>query len=239
MKDKLTGHPRGFGFVTFESEESVDLVLSESNHEIFGKKVEVKVAEPKKQKYDGGFKMNTGQQPQPPTSPFMYQPPYFGIYPGLSFLPPFVPPMVQQYNDLYEQQLMYSNMKSPRQPPFYYPVSPKNDQRETYINNESRINNYSNESRINNDEDESKNTRSKIVGGHRYPKNGTTSREIQQRSNIETIDETSLFMDSNPKNKIINDNIPTERKSWSGFDSFIVDHNEAEETIHRHSWSGW
>ncbi|KAL2874348.1 hypothetical protein SGCOL_010519 [Colletotrichum sp. CLE4] len=46
MMDKDTGRPRGFGFVTFESEAGVDACLSTSL-EIHGKPIEVKKAQPR------------------------------------------------------------------------------------------------------------------------------------------------------------------------------------------------
>lgn len=50
MKDKATGRPRGFGFVTFVDERSVDCVLSEfSSHFIRGKWAECKRATPKEE----------------------------------------------------------------------------------------------------------------------------------------------------------------------------------------------
>ncbi|KAK4191433.1 hypothetical protein QBC35DRAFT_13049 [Podospora australis] len=46
MMDKDTGRPRGFGFVTFESEAGVDACLA-ANLEIHGKPIEVKKAQPR------------------------------------------------------------------------------------------------------------------------------------------------------------------------------------------------
>lgn len=47
MFERDSGRPRGFGFVTFEHEDSVDRVLAD-HHELGGKVVEVKKAEPKR-----------------------------------------------------------------------------------------------------------------------------------------------------------------------------------------------
>lgn len=49
MVDHSTGRSRGFGFVTFESEDAVERVMSEGRmHDLAGKQVEIKRAEPKK-----------------------------------------------------------------------------------------------------------------------------------------------------------------------------------------------
>eukprot|EP00601_Ochromonadales_sp_CCMP2298_P032991 CAMPEP_0173363900 /NCGR_PEP_ID=MMETSP1144-20121109/22665_1 /TAXON_ID=483371 /ORGANISM="non described non described, Strain CCMP2298" /LENGTH=223 /DNA_ID=CAMNT_0014313947 /DNA_START=150 /DNA_END=817 /DNA_ORIENTATION=+ len=60
MVDRNTGSSRGFGFVTFEKEESVETVMKQE-HEIHNKYVEVKRAEPRDSRgpaaaggYDGG-----------------------------------------------------------------------------------------------------------------------------------------------------------------------------------------
>ncbi|CAH2078799.1 unnamed protein product [Thlaspi arvense] len=47
MFDHKTQRPRGFGFITYDSEEAVDRVLQKTFHELDGKMVEVKVAVPK------------------------------------------------------------------------------------------------------------------------------------------------------------------------------------------------
>jgi len=48
MKDRVKNRSRGFGFVTFEDDESVPKVLSVAEHRLDGKLVDVKKAEPKK-----------------------------------------------------------------------------------------------------------------------------------------------------------------------------------------------
>ncbi|OIT28370.1 PREDICTED: heterogeneous nuclear ribonucleoprotein 1-like [Nicotiana attenuata] len=49
MLDRETGRSRGFGFVTFDSEHAIEKVLNNGRmHEICGKQVEIKRAEPKR-----------------------------------------------------------------------------------------------------------------------------------------------------------------------------------------------
>ncbi|XP_010530068.1 PREDICTED: heterogeneous nuclear ribonucleoprotein 1 [Tarenaya hassleriana] len=47
MYDHRTQRPRGFGFITYDSEDAVDKVLQRAFHELNGKMVEVKLAVPK------------------------------------------------------------------------------------------------------------------------------------------------------------------------------------------------
>lgn len=47
MYDHRTQRPRGFGFISYESEDAVDRVLRRTFHELNGKMVEVKLAVPK------------------------------------------------------------------------------------------------------------------------------------------------------------------------------------------------
>jgi len=49
MKDRDTGKPRGFGFVTFESEDAVEKVIANlKDHKLLDKWVECKKATPSK-----------------------------------------------------------------------------------------------------------------------------------------------------------------------------------------------
>ncbi|KAL5702385.1 Heteroproteinous nuclear ribonucleoprotein 1 [Ranunculus cassubicifolius] len=54
MFDQNTNRPRGFGFVSFETEDAVDRVLHKSFHDLNGKTVEVKRALPKDGGHGGG-----------------------------------------------------------------------------------------------------------------------------------------------------------------------------------------
>ncbi|XP_011057504.1 PREDICTED: RNA-binding protein Musashi homolog Rbp6-like isoform X2 [Acromyrmex echinatior] len=48
MKDPTTRRSRGFGFITFADPASVDKVLAQGNHELDGKKIDPKVAFPRR-----------------------------------------------------------------------------------------------------------------------------------------------------------------------------------------------
>ncbi len=54
MVDRNTGSSRGFGFVTFEAEDTVDQVMK-IQHEIMGKYVEIKRAEPRDSRGNSGY----------------------------------------------------------------------------------------------------------------------------------------------------------------------------------------
>ncbi|KAI3777902.1 hypothetical protein L1987_47705 [Smallanthus sonchifolius] len=71
MLDHVTGRSRGFGFVTFDSEEAVDKIFADGQiHELGGKQVEIKRAEPKRgggdfsydnrSRHGGGFGRGSG-----------------------------------------------------------------------------------------------------------------------------------------------------------------------------------
>ncbi|KAF7837434.1 heterogeneous nuclear ribonucleoprotein 1-like [Senna tora] len=75
MYDQNTGRPRGFGFISFDTEDAVDRVLHKPFHDLNGKQVEVKRALPKdanpgygasggnQNAYDG--RMDSGRYMQP------------------------------------------------------------------------------------------------------------------------------------------------------------------------------
>ncbi|KAL0414259.1 UNVERIFIED_CONTAM: Heterogeneous nuclear ribonucleoprotein 1 [Sesamum radiatum] len=54
MYDQQTNRPRGFGFISFDSEDAVDRVLHKTFHDLNGKQVEVKRALPKDANPGGG-----------------------------------------------------------------------------------------------------------------------------------------------------------------------------------------
>nr|GEU95837.1 heterogeneous nuclear ribonucleoprotein 1 [Tanacetum cinerariifolium] len=54
MYDQQTNRPRGFGFISFDSEDAVDRVLHKTFHDLNGKQVEVKRALPKNANPSGG-----------------------------------------------------------------------------------------------------------------------------------------------------------------------------------------
>ncbi|XP_051123861.1 uncharacterized protein LOC127246485 [Andrographis paniculata] len=89
IHDNNTRRPRGFGFITFDSEDSVEEVLQKKYYELTGKNVEVKRAIPKEgiinniDGYNGGFsdrrKTNFNSYQQESYSPFNTR---FGYFPS-------------------------------------------------------------------------------------------------------------------------------------------------------------
>ncbi|XP_028769566.1 heterogeneous nuclear ribonucleoprotein 1 [Neltuma alba] len=60
MYDQNTGRPRGFGFISFDTEDAVDRVLQKPFHDLNGKQVEVKRALPKDANPGASGRMGTG-----------------------------------------------------------------------------------------------------------------------------------------------------------------------------------
>nr|CAD1837711.1 unnamed protein product [Ananas comosus var. bracteatus] len=75
MYDHNTQRPRGFGFITFDSEDAVDRALLKTFHELNGKMVEVKRAVPKE--------LSPGVNTRSPNVGYNYN---YGMSRGNSFL---------------------------------------------------------------------------------------------------------------------------------------------------------
>ncbi|TKY74950.1 RNA-binding protein 1 [Spatholobus suberectus] len=87
MQDSVTHRPRGFGFITFDSEESVQNVMVKSFHDLNGRQVEVKRAVPKEGNhgYDGFSKLRNKSERGAPKSFPPYSP--RNMLPGFTPLP--------------------------------------------------------------------------------------------------------------------------------------------------------
>ena len=84
MKDRMRGRSRGFGFVTFEDDESILQALGTSEHRVDGKLVDVKRAEPKKRSSGGALSnpmANFSSPNSSPRSPLAFTSPMLGGYP--------------------------------------------------------------------------------------------------------------------------------------------------------------
>ena len=59
ITDRMSGRSKGFGFVTFATEEAAQAAVAQLNEkEIEGRKIIVNVARPKEARTDGGFRDN-------------------------------------------------------------------------------------------------------------------------------------------------------------------------------------
>ena len=57
ITDRMSGRSKGFGFVTFATEEAAQAAIAQLNEkEIEGRKIIVNVARPKEERRDGGFR---------------------------------------------------------------------------------------------------------------------------------------------------------------------------------------
>ncbi|CAB4266158.1 unnamed protein product [Prunus armeniaca] len=77
MYDNTTRRPRGFGFVTFASEDAVENVMQQSFHELNGRFVEVKKAVPKEENNSNDSGYTPVNYP-----PYTYSPTPYGILPS-------------------------------------------------------------------------------------------------------------------------------------------------------------
>ncbi|KAM5565922.1 RNA-binding protein 1 [Rosa sericea] len=78
MMDSATHRPRGFGFITFDSEESVENVMQKNFHELNGKFVEVKRAVPREESYSNNER---GYQPGSNRPRYTASPTTYGVLP--------------------------------------------------------------------------------------------------------------------------------------------------------------
>ena len=57
ITDRMSGRSKGFGFVTFATEEAAQAAVAQLNEkEIDGRKIIVNVARPREERRDGGFR---------------------------------------------------------------------------------------------------------------------------------------------------------------------------------------
>lgn len=57
ITDRMSGRSKGFGFVTFATEETAQAAIAQLNEkEIEGRKIIVNVARPKEERRNGGFR---------------------------------------------------------------------------------------------------------------------------------------------------------------------------------------
>ncbi|KAJ9553879.1 hypothetical protein OSB04_017924 [Centaurea solstitialis] len=87
MHDNVTRRPRGFGFITFDSEDSVEEVMQKSFHELSGKLVEVKRAVPKEDNNGGvsGGGNGVGNYSSPHRPTYDVVPSYGVVYGGYPY----------------------------------------------------------------------------------------------------------------------------------------------------------
>ena len=126
MKDRETGKSRGFGFVTFETEEAVEQVIANlKEHKLLGKWVECKKATPSNKSVPSKPSMTSSHMPRMPTQysmpkyagyqsgPDYYSPSPYTSRPTASPLPRFTSnPFVTDYSGNSYQQPYYPNSGS-------------------------------------------------------------------------------------------------------------------------------
>ncbi|XP_071732048.1 RNA-binding protein 1-like [Rutidosis leptorrhynchoides] len=92
MHDNVTHRPRGFGFITFDTEDAVEQVMQKNFHELCGKLVEVKRAVPKEITTSGGsiggnMDTNFSGHQQVPFRPMYEVLPSYGPFAGYGGYP--------------------------------------------------------------------------------------------------------------------------------------------------------
>jgi len=225
MKDRQTGQPRGFGFISFDDFDVIEMVL-EQTHIISGKKVEVKVAEPKKFR---DSRESNGTEEYVDYVPMSYPQFYSPQIPYSTFTPPVFQPSYG-YVDMYANQMNmgFNSIFTTNFPSFVPPSKNSNlqmlkepspsvplfelDASDVLVETEVKLDPFQEQDL------------SKIVGGHRGKK----------RNEIKTSTQ-SLFL-----NDILDGK--DERHSFSGFRDFANEFGIqldflAEEGRHRNTWS--
>ncbi|KAF3532534.1 hypothetical protein DY000_02041115, partial [Brassica cretica] len=141
MHDSVTNRPRGFGFVTYDSENSVEIVMQSNFHELSNKRVEVKRAIPK----EGIHINNGGNHSLPPTynsfqtTPYVHgrngyeltaqYPPVFAYHHGFQgFHYPYGYPVTAQ-----GPSVPWNNLIMPPTPGFYCPPPPPTTNAHCYL----------------------------------------------------------------------------------------------------------
>ncbi|AAG27120.1 RNA binding protein [Arabidopsis thaliana] len=103
MHDGVTNRPRGFGFVTYDSEDSVEVVMQSNFHELSDKRVEVKRAIPKE-----GIQSNNGNAVNIPPSYSSFQAtPYVPEQNGYGMVLQFPPPVFGYHHNVQAVQYPY------------------------------------------------------------------------------------------------------------------------------------
>ena len=111
LRDVSTNASRGFGFVTFASEEVADIICQKNNFEIKGKKVDIKKAEPKI--------YETRPRTYPPQN---YQMPYQQYYYGGGKDEPMPCMMYGGDKNQYYPPPYFPPSSDGKYPEFYYPM---------------------------------------------------------------------------------------------------------------------
>lgn len=126
MKDRMRGRSRGFGFVTFEDDESILEALGTAEHRVDGKLVDVKRAEPKKRASAPAANPLAHNYASPNSSPrgsLAFTSPMLGGYPMNFTLLPY-PVMNSEFSNTGSNLAGYSNPGYADAPATYLFASP-------------------------------------------------------------------------------------------------------------------